>query len=81
MNLKAEFTYFCPHALPHNKNSNVLFLLVIFNLSCRRLAHLKLFVGQPAVFVRIRVVEHLINVVVRYRHRKVTHQVPKIILR
>jgi hypothetical protein len=51
------------------------------HLSLYEETHLKLFIGQPAVLVRIRVVEHLINVVVCYRHRKVTHQVPEIILR
>ncbi len=59
----------------------MLFLLVMikFILSLYE-THLKLFVGQPAVLVSIRVVEHLIDVVVCYRHRKVTHQVPEIIL-
>ena len=46
----------------------------------KRVTDLELLVGEPAVLVRVGVVEHLVDVLVSHRDRQVPHQVPEILL-
>lgn len=44
------------------------------------LSHLELLIRDPAIFRNIRCSEHLVNILVLYRHREALHQLAECIL-